>query len=170
MAEIDTLQQLVDCENIRNCLARYCRGVDRADAELIRSAYWPDIDASQLDFRGDCEAFLAWSFPSVAKMDFISHQIGNVLIELHGDSADVQTSFTSYRRVATDGGMRGTLGGGRYLDRFERREGLWKIAKRLVVVDWSHELGTAPPGLPVAGAVKRWPEDISYSWFRESMS
>jgi hypothetical protein len=168
MAEIDALQQLIDCENIRTCLARYCRGVDRADADLVRSAYWPDVDANQLDFRGDCEAFIAWCFPSVAKMDFMSHQIGNVLIELDGDSADVQAQFTSYRRVAAEGGLKGYLGGGRYLDRFARRDGVWKIAKRLVVVDWSHELGMAPPGLPLSGAVKRWPEDISYSWFQES--
>jgi hypothetical protein len=168
MGEIHSLEQLIDCENIRNCLALYCKGVDRTDADLIRQAYWPDVDASQLDFRGDCEAFLAWSFPSVAKMDFMSHQIGNVLIELDGDRADVQTNFISYRRVAADGGLKGFVSGGRYLDRFEKRGGVWKIAKRLVVPDWSHELGMAPPGLPLAGAIKRWPEDISYGWFRES--
>jgi hypothetical protein len=168
MGKINSLEQLIDCENIRDCLALYCRGVDRTDAEMIRAAYWPDVDASQLDFRGDCEAFLAWSFPSVAQMDFMSHQIGNVLIELDGDKADVQTNFISYRRVAAEGGLKGFVGGGRYLDKFEKRGGVWKIAKRLVVPDWSHELGMAPPGLPVAGAVKRWPEDVSYSWFQES--
>ncbi len=166
MGEIHSVEQLIDCENIRNCLARYCRGVDRTDADLVRSAYWPDVDASQLDFRGDSEAFIAWSFPSVEKMDFMAHQIGNVLIDLDGDRADVQTSFISYRRVARGEALDGFLGGGRYLDRFERRDGVWKIAKRLVVVDWAHGMGEAPPMLPVAGAVKRWPQDISYSWFQ----
>jgi hypothetical protein len=168
MGEINSVQQLIDCENIRNCLARYCKGVDRTDEELIRSAYWPDIDASQLDFRGGAEAFIAWSFPSVRTMELMSHQIGNVLIELDGDRADVQTSFISYRQVEQDGVRQGYMGGGRYLDRFERRDGVWKIAKRLVVTDWSHELGEANPHLPMAGAVKRWPEDISYSWFKSA--
>ena len=168
MGEISSLQELLDCENIRACLARYCKGVDRTDEDLVRSAYWPDVDAQQLDFRGDAEAFLAWSFPSVRAMDFITHQIGNMLIDLHGDSADVQTQFTSYRRVERGGVRLGTLGGGRYLDRFERRDGLWKIAKRRVVVDWSHDLGEANPNLPMAGAVKRWPEDVSYAWFESA--
>ena len=36
------LQDLVAREAIRDCLYRYCRGIDRADAEMLRSAYWPD--------------------------------------------------------------------------------------------------------------------------------
>jgi hypothetical protein len=37
-----TAQQLSDLEDIRNATLRYSRGVDRLDAELMKSAYWPD--------------------------------------------------------------------------------------------------------------------------------
>ena len=42
---------------------------------------------------------------------------------------------------------------GRYVDRFERRDGEWRIARRTVVHDWSRQLPTAPEslGLPLAG-------------------
>jgi hypothetical protein len=40
---------------------------------------------------------------------------------------------------------------GRYVDRFERREGEWRIARRTVVHDWSRQLPAAHEslGLPL---------------------
>jgi hypothetical protein len=51
--------ELADREAIRECLYRYCRGVDRLDADMIRSAYWPDCVDNHLEFTGA-------SFPSAA--------------------------------------------------------------------------------------------------------
>ena len=36
------LQELLDKQALYEVVARYCRGVDRADEELVRSAYHPD--------------------------------------------------------------------------------------------------------------------------------
>ena len=36
------LDNLIDRERIRDCLARLSRGEDRRDAELIGGSYWPD--------------------------------------------------------------------------------------------------------------------------------
>ena len=44
------LQSLLDREAIRDCLLRYCRGIDRCDEEALRSAYWEDAT--------DCHASL----------------------------------------------------------------------------------------------------------------
>ena len=40
------MQELVDREAIRECLYRYCRGIDRLDEAALRSSYWPDAIAS----------------------------------------------------------------------------------------------------------------------------
>ena len=35
-----TAEQLSDLQCIRDAALRYCRGVDRLDVELMKSAYW----------------------------------------------------------------------------------------------------------------------------------
>jgi hypothetical protein len=43
-----------------------------------------------------------------------------------------------HRRKSKDGTVTKDLTfGGRYVDRFERREGVWKIAHRQVIFEWS---------------------------------
>jgi hypothetical protein len=62
------------------------------------------------------------------------HYVTNVLIELHGDEAFVESGFCYSGRVRLDDGtMADIRGEGRYLDVFERRGSEWKIAHRLVV-------------------------------------
>jgi hypothetical protein len=40
-------------------------------------------------------------------------------------------------------GERDTCIGGRYLDRFERRDGEWRIAERVMLYDWFQDWGAA---------------------------
>ena len=51
----------------------------------------------------------------------------------------------AFHPVPRDGGEVHALAGGRYLDRFERRDGAWKIADRRVVMDLSR---ASLPGEP----------------------
>jgi hypothetical protein len=81
-------------------------------------------------------------------LDATHHQVGNILISLDGNAADSEALITAYHRVRADapsGGMFGGTGcaydllaGGRYLDRWERRDGVWKIARRRVHSEWRH--------------------------------
>jgi hypothetical protein len=159
------LNDLVAREAIRECLYRYCRGMDRCDRAILETVYWPDAHASQLDYNGDPAGLFAWAFPQIAAMDLIQHLIGNTLIQIDGDRAVVESTFTSYFRLQSGDALRDNLNGGRYLDRFERRNGEWRIAKRLVVVDWSRDLAGEPSrsGLPF-GADRLAPRDVSYEW------
>ena len=55
----------------------------------------------------------------------------------------------------------GDLVTGRYVDRFERRDGDWRIAVRLVVVEWRLEAeGASMP--PLSALAARDPSDVSY--------
>ena len=66
------------------------------------------------------------------------HLLGNILIDLDGDVARVETLFTSFhQRRDAEGQLWDETLRGRYLDRFERRVGAWKIARRVVVWDAS---------------------------------
>ena len=59
------LQALLDREAIRDCLNRYCRGIDRADEELLRGVYWPDARDSHGAYVGTASGFVAVTCPLV---------------------------------------------------------------------------------------------------------
>ncbi|WP_395334894.1 nuclear transport factor 2 family protein [Novosphingobium sp. BL-8H] len=165
------LAELADREAIRECLYRYARGVDRLDADMVRSAYWPDVVDKHLEFEGNAEEFIAWAFPAMQAMDQTMHLIGNVLIALHGDQADVESYFYGYHRITVDGRKMDVIGAGRYLDRFEKREDEWRIRERLVMTDWFREysdsadwsMGLLGQRLDIGG---RFPDDPSYTRLR----
>ena len=54
-------------------------------------------------------------------------------IEIKGDKADVEV----YGIAGSRGGGKTNLYGGRYLDKWERRNGEWRIADRRFVLDWN---------------------------------
>ncbi len=133
-----TLQQLLDRESIRDCLFRYCRGVDRADEQALRSAYWPDATDQHGAYRGSAAGFIEQALPRLRAGGRGVHHIGNVLIALDGYHADVESSFLALQTAAAVPTQE-TFLCGRYLDRFEKRAGQWRIANRTVVYDWIEE-------------------------------
>jgi hypothetical protein len=165
------IAELADREAIRECLYRYARGVDRLDADMLRSAYWPDAVDTHLGFKGNAEEFIAWAFPIMRGMDQTLHMIGNVLITLHGTRADAESYFYGYHRVLLEGQKVDVVGSGRYLDRFERRGDEWRIAERLVMTDWFRQYpDSADWNAGLLGQRidigKRCPDDPSYTMLR----
>jgi len=132
------LQALLDKEAIRDCLLRYCRGVDRADETLLRSAYWPDAHDRHGAYVGSVDGFIAQVLPRLRAGGRGIHQITNCTIELHGRLAAVETSFFALQTTAA-APEHATFLCGRYLDRFERRGDVWRVADRTVVYDWIEE-------------------------------
>jgi hypothetical protein len=58
----EAIQNLIDRQAIRDCLTRYCRGVDRLDRELVLSTYHPDAIDDHGAFVGTREEFVDWAF------------------------------------------------------------------------------------------------------------
>lgn len=132
------LQALLDKDAIRDALYRYGRGIDRADEALLRSAYWPDAQDCHGAYRGSADGFIAQALPRLRAGGRGVHQISNMLIELHRDLAAVESCFLALQTTAA-APAQATFLCGRYLDRFERRGGEWRIADRTVVYDWIEE-------------------------------
>jgi hypothetical protein len=78
--------------------------------------------------------------------------------------ARVESYFVAYKALVLDGRTYTTARAGRYLDRFERRECGWRIARRKVADDWSRmdEVVAAPEAGKHQGA--RSKEDPSYAF------
>lgn len=133
--------ELLDREAIRDCLYRYCRGIDRADEAALRSSYWSDAHDNHGAYRGSAEGFIRLALGVFMTGPRNIHQITNILIEfICPAEAAVESYFSALQRGPDkDGEARQMLLCGRYCDLFQKREGEWRIAKRTVVYDWLEE-------------------------------
>jgi len=132
------LQALLDREAIRDCLFRYCRGIDRCDEAALRSAYWEDATDCHGAWNGSAAGFIDQALHRLRQGGRRVHQVNNIAIELHGEVAAVESSFLALQSAAGKPELE-TFLCGRYVDRFERRQGEWRIAARTVVYDWIEE-------------------------------
>lgn len=163
------LAQLADHEEIRQALYRYCRGADRRDEVLLRSAYHPGARDRHGRFDGPAEDFAAYVAGN-AKHRSVQHLIGNILIELAGDRAEVESVFIAHLVHDGEDDIELVVLGGRYFDLFERRDGRWAVVDRLVVLDWSERrTGVTEPeiasGFPPG---RRDPTDPTYTRYLEA--
>src|SRR4051812_9213321 len=140
-----SVRSLLDKQAITETLLRYCRGIDRLHVELIRSAYHPDSTDDHGLFKGNGHDFASWAMTVLPNLEISQHKISNIQIELSGDFARVETYFLAVH--VPKGGNVEEFVYGRYVDRFELRDGGWKIADRKVVLDFStvHPRGQAYP-------------------------
>jgi hypothetical protein len=165
------LHQVVAKQEIHDVLMRFCRGVDRLDEALLRSCYHADSYDDHGHFKGKGHDFAAYIVKSIAeRAHHTTHSVANVLIELDNEDANAartESYVLAYlRRRDADDKEWLDFFSGRYVDRFERREGDWRIAVRVVVHDWSASapLEGATFPLPMDGFTQgqRGPSDLVY--------
>lgn len=154
-ADLEDLVARRDCYAV---LTNYCRALDRCDAGLMASVYWPDGIDNHGVFNGNAAEFAAFIVREIQTwFEVTMHAIMNVHMEIAGDVCVSEAYLFAYHKIRADKApdilgarymqMFETSGldpdhhhfyfGGRYLDRLERRGGEWRIAKRQVVMDWN---------------------------------
>ena len=149
----ERLQQVIDKQDIHDVLMRYCRGVDRCDVQMIDTAFHPDAVDDHIEV-GRGETIGQAIVRTLTALSTVStHLVGNVLIELHGDTADVESYFISYQVRNIEGSEYTRVRAGRYVDRFERRGSDWRIVFRTVVDDWNR----------LDQVIARSPESVSWT-------
>ncbi len=150
----DKLDDLISRQEIYEVLTRYCRGVDRCDTELIRSVYHDDSTDNHGMFHGRGVDFAPWIVNwERENIRQCQHIIGNFSCDLQGDTAFTETYCISFSEDMT--GRNATVYN-RYIDRFERRNGEWKIADRLVVLDLTRTDNASPPFGDIPGWDFTW--------------
>ncbi|HMO69142.1 MAG TPA: nuclear transport factor 2 family protein [Novosphingobium sp.] len=130
------VRELKDRQDIHDCLMRYCRGVDRLDRALLESCYHADAIDDHGAFVGPADRFIDWVLGIYATYKHVSHhEVTNHLCEIDGDTAHAESYWisTTIDRAAPHF----SRARGRYIDRFERRDGRWAIAARVCVVEIS---------------------------------
>lgn len=131
------LADLIAKQAITEVLYRRARAGDRRDHALALSCYHEGATEEHEGFTGPAADFVlkhsAYAPGKTPPTSSLVHLIANVLIELDGDEAAVE----SYHLCFMTGGDTDTTIAGRYLDRFASRNGRWAITHRQVVFDWS---------------------------------
>jgi len=163
---IARLEALLSRQDIHDCLVRFARGMDRFDRELFLSAFHSDATIAAGEFVGDPASLYDWArnLHDIGQVA-TQHDLLNHSCAIDGGTAHCETYYLFVGRNRDGSNW---LAGGRYIDRFERRDGQWRIAVRCTAIEWSGVLQgtdipfTGVPDLHANGPVARSREDLSY--------
>ncbi|MGH8348798.1 MAG: nuclear transport factor 2 family protein [Pseudomonas sp.] len=158
--DFETIVREMDArQQIHDCIMRFCRGMDHADPELGLTAYHPGATDNHGTYSGPAEGFVAASMEVVKQLEILRHIICNEYVEFDEKDPSIAWSETvtlgTVYRPEGDGYLVSFVSC-RYLDRFEERDGIWKITERQLVRDWEADLPAhGPEGTPTTNGMLR---------------
>ena len=173
MSRLDPrLEALLDKQAIYELIYAYCNAADRHDNEKMRSLYHEDA----IDEHGDFYTGPAMGFvdelPNIQiPMLGLHHNVTTINLKLDGDYAEGEVYLIAFHKIDTDDGPVDLLIGGRYFDKYEKREGAWKFAHRAIVADWANfhnpSISTLDESILHGARIgKPGPTDPSYEFFK----
>ena len=169
----EQLQTLIDKQALHELVLTYCRACDRRDFLLLRSLYHDEaIDDHGSMFRGSADEYLAWLPPVLGNFEATVHSITNALFVVRAEHAQGELYTVAYHRTHPPQ-AREIVIGGRYLDRYERRAGVWKFLHRSLALDWCRvglvdaaAYGEFAAGAPRGRTDEQDPSYLALSFFR----
>ncbi len=165
------MTRLEDRLDIQDVLFRYARAVDRLDHDGIAACYFDDAIDTHGGYVGDAAGLVDDIRDRHRTIDSSQHYVTNVLIDFDGDDrAFVESYCLCFLRQQAEAGSReheSVVVRCRYVDRFERRDGEWRIADRVVVFDESLSQRVVDSLDPAWVASRRDTTDPVYTWGRD---
>lgn len=165
------LDELLDKQAIHELLNAYCNAADRHDFDKMRALYHEDaIDDHGHFANGPAMDFID-KLPAIqAGMAILHHNLTTVNLKLDGDRAEGEVYILAFHKVKDDGEGFDVLIGGRYFDKYEKRNGVWKFSHRAIVADWAYPATPSAvrldhPFLAGAHIGVPGPADPSYKFF-----
>jgi len=122
---------------LHELVQNYCRAVDRRDYALLESLTTPIRSTiTPRCFKGSGPEFVRWVPSSVERFELTQHVIASAsFVRRRHDRGRRMfhrcVSFAQERAPAGDDRPC------RYLDRYEKRDGVWRILYRKIIYDWS---------------------------------
>ena len=127
-------RQLADRQAIVEVIDRYATSLDAKDYERFKTCFSEDAVVHYSDDLVGPEPTAAYAESVLSQYAFTQHLLGNYEITLDGDRASART-YMHASHVTSEGEI--WVVGGTYIDRFERRDGDWKIVERALEAKWS---------------------------------
>jgi hypothetical protein len=133
------VQEMLDEFALRKLVHAYCRAVDRGDFATLREPYHHDaVDAHGEVSTGSVTEFLKTLEASRPHIRSMQHNITTVNFVIDGGSAEGEIYTLATHTFDARSREVDVIVGGRYLDKYEKRDGVWKILERTIVTDWAH--------------------------------
>lgn len=163
------LDDLEAHQKITDVLFRYARGNDRLDAALISSCFWPDAHVTFLPYDGPAPGFVTLAMKILSSLLWCQHYITNVMIDVRGDQAVSECYFFAHHHTKKNkaGHEEEQYYEGRYLDRLERRDGVWKSAFRHGFMDFIETTPSPQPYSSIQGHSVYGPSDPIFKMLAE---
>jgi hypothetical protein len=140
-------QQIADAvtrQALHDLVMAYSRGIDRCDEDLFSSIWHEGASVEYGVFDGDAHEFSRFIVPATRGLRRSAHCPSQERYEIRGDRAVGEVYVIAFATVPMESGDEDSLIGGRYIDRYERRDGIWKIVHRIFALDWVvNQPGTA---------------------------
>ncbi|NMM86561.1 hypothetical protein B2J88_19695 [Rhodococcus sp. SRB_17] len=165
MSTTYTLESLSARAEIEDVIHRYCHATDRRRWWLMDSVFHEDATCRLSSIGGSWREFVAQGSALLEPVDATHHQVGNIMIAFEGTVAHVETYVTAFHAVPHDAPAGGSFGGtgeayevmlgARYIDRFELRDGRWRIADRRLLTEWRNHRPSREGGLAAVTAQAR---------------
>ncbi len=127
-------KQLADRQAIIEVIDRYATSLDAKDYQRFMTCFSEDAIVHYSDDLVGPESTAAYAKAALDQFSSTQHLLGNYEINLDGDQATAQT-YMHASHITSEGEI--WVVGGTYIDRFERRDGEWKIIERTLDGKWS---------------------------------
>lgn len=137
------LREQLDRDEIWRVMQNYGRGLDRLDTALTRSCYWDDAIEDHGNFVGTPDDFIEWANMTTRAFQSSQHGLLNHHCDLQGDDAYCETY---YLFTGISGGPMNFMSTGRYIDHFQKRNGEWRIANRVCIIEGKFDVAASRHG------------------------
>ena len=166
------MQDLLDTLVISALIQNWALWRDTGEWEKLRTTVHPDATMTATWFHGPFEAFIEACQASWRRGSRSHHFLGGTTVELNGRRAIAQTRMTIMVRGRLDGIEVDVACHGRFFDRVEKREGVWRIARRSAIYE-KDRMDPVDPGATLAldqALLERFPEGYRHLAYLQTRS
>jgi hypothetical protein len=146
------VQKWLDIEEIRDVRRRWAYGRDLCEWDALRRVFHPDANVHVSWFNGPASEFVERS-AQLAKLmkpgEHSRHSFGNMRTDVNGNRAIQETDVQVLIRAFLGERLFDNTSWARFYDRFEKRDGRWKILSMTCIYEKDRldpvVPGTVPP-------------------------
>jgi hypothetical protein len=155
----DQLEVLLAEREITRVILQYARGIDALDFALVRDCFHADarIEYGKA-FAGNLEEAMTWLESALPRLQGTLHTFAPpwIDLDLEAGTADCETRSVNSALYPpeADGSANQNVSGTLYYDKFERRDGRWRLVFRRNAQAWRVNMNDIPDPVPpiVAGS------------------